>query len=132
MYACLRGDHHDGHSFAPAAVAAGALVAARRPSTCVRPASATSTQLIVDDTRLALGPIAAAVNGDPSTALRVVGITGTNGKTTTSMLVAVDPARRRRPDQRHRHAVGRLHHPGGAGAAGPPRRASAIGATARW
>ena len=33
-------------------------------------------------------PVAAAVNGDPSTALRVVGITGTNGKTTTSMLVA--------------------------------------------
>ncbi len=87
MYACLRGARHDGHSFAPAAVAAGAsslLVDHHLRSADVGDV----TQLIVDDTRLALGPIAAAVHGDPSTALRVVGITGTNGKTTTSMLLA--------------------------------------------
>ena len=87
MYACLRGARHDGHSFAPAAVAAGAsslLVDHHLRSVDVGDV----TQLIVDDTRLALGPVAAAVNGDPSTALRVVGITGTNGKTTTSMLLA--------------------------------------------
>jgi UDP-N-acetylmuramoyl-L-alanyl-D-glutamate--2,6-diaminopimelate ligase len=87
MYACLRGDHHDGHSFAAFAVAAGASsLLVDHP---LRAAGARSVvQLIVDDTRVALGPLAAAVNGDPSTALRVVGITGTNGKTTTSMLVA--------------------------------------------
>ncbi len=87
MYACLRGTNHDGHAFAPAAVAAGAsslLVDHHLRNAEVGDV----TQLIVDDTRLALGPIAAAVNGDPSTALRVVGITGTNGKTTTSMLLA--------------------------------------------
>jgi UDP-N-acetylmuramoyl-L-alanyl-D-glutamate--2,6-diaminopimelate ligase len=87
MYACLRGTHHDGHSFAPAAVAAGAsslLVDHHLRTVDVGDVA----QLIVDDTRLALGPIAAAINGDPSTALRVVGITGTNGKTTTSMLLA--------------------------------------------
>jgi UDP-N-acetylmuramoyl-L-alanyl-D-glutamate--2,6-diaminopimelate ligase len=87
MYACLRGAHHDGHSFAPAAVAAGAsslLVDHHLRSADV----GNVTQLVVDDTRLALGPVAAAVNGDPSTALRVVGVTGTNGKTTTSMLLA--------------------------------------------
>jgi UDP-N-acetylmuramoyl-L-alanyl-D-glutamate--2,6-diaminopimelate ligase len=87
MFACVRGGHHDGHAFAPAAVAAGAtalLVDHPLRAAGVR----TVSQLIVDDTRLALGPLAAAVNGDPSTALRVVGITGTNGKTTTSMLVA--------------------------------------------
>jgi UDP-N-acetylmuramoyl-L-alanyl-D-glutamate--2,6-diaminopimelate ligase len=87
MYACLRGGHHDGHSFAPAAVAAGAsslLVDHRLDG----PEFGDVTQLVVADTRLALGPIAAAVNGDPSTALRVVGVTGTNGKTTTTMLLA--------------------------------------------
>ena len=46
------------------------------------------SQLVVDDTRRALGPVAAAVHGDPSAALRVVGITGTSGKTTTSALIA--------------------------------------------
>ena len=87
MYACLRGAHHDGHSFAAVAVAAGAsslLVDHYLRSADVGHV----TQLVVDDTRLALGPVAAAVNGDPSTSLRVVGITGTNGKTTTSMLLA--------------------------------------------
>jgi UDP-N-acetylmuramoyl-L-alanyl-D-glutamate--2,6-diaminopimelate ligase len=87
MYACLRGERHDGHDFAAGAVAAGAstlLVDHPLPVAGV----AAVAQLVVEDTRRALGPLAAAVHGDPSTALRVVGITGTNGKTTTSMLVA--------------------------------------------
>lgn len=93
MYACLRGEHHDGHTFAPAAVAAGAasllvdhLLADQQvggPGMAAR-----VSQLVVGDTRRALGPVAARVHGDPSTALRVVGITGTNGKTTTSLLIA--------------------------------------------
>ena len=45
-------------------------------------------QLVVDDTRLAMGPVAAAVHGHPSRDLHVVGITGTNGKTTTTHLLA--------------------------------------------
>ena len=87
MFACVRGDHHDGHAFAPAAVAAGAssLLVDHR----LRLGDAGGVaQLIVDDTRLAVGPVAAAIYGDPSTALRVIGITGTNGKTTTSILLA--------------------------------------------
>jgi len=93
MYACLRGRHHDGHTFAPAAVAAGAsslLVDHPLGAQQVGGHEMASrvSQLVVGDTRLALGPVAAAVHGDPSTALRVVGITGTNGKTTTSILVA--------------------------------------------
>ena len=93
MYACLRGEHHDGHMFAPDAVAAGAAsllvdhpLAVEQIGTLAR--AQMVSQLVVDDTRRALGPVAAAVHGDPSTALRVVGITGTNGKTTTSLLVA--------------------------------------------
>lgn len=43
--------------------------------------------LVVDDVRLVLGPVAAAVYGDPSTKLSVVGVTGTSGKTTTGYLL---------------------------------------------
>jgi UDP-N-acetylmuramoyl-L-alanyl-D-glutamate--2,6-diaminopimelate ligase len=86
MYACLRGAQHDGHSFAPVAVAHG--VSSLLVDHHLRVAEVGDvTQLIVDDTRRAIGPIAAAVHGDPSTAMRVIGITGTNGKTTTSMLI---------------------------------------------
>ncbi len=45
-------------------------------------------QIIVDDTRLAVGPASAAAWGDPADRLRMVGITGTNGKTTTAQIVA--------------------------------------------
>ncbi len=83
LYACVRGERHDGHEFAPAALAAGAaaLLVDQRLELDV-------PQLIVPDTRLAMGPLAAAVYGRPSEALTVVGITGTNGKTTTSHLLA--------------------------------------------
>lgn len=87
MFACLRGEHFDGHDFAEAAVAAGAVaLLVDHPLTSVDQAAV--SQLVVDDTRVALGPVAAAVYGNPSTAMRVVGITGTNGKTTTAALLA--------------------------------------------
>ena len=88
MYACLRGERHDGHAFAPDAVARRGVVAARRPPARLRTQVGAVSQLVVDDTRRALGPVAAAVHGDPSAALRVVGITGTSGKTTTTALIA--------------------------------------------
>jgi UDP-N-acetylmuramoyl-L-alanyl-D-glutamate--2,6-diaminopimelate ligase len=87
MYACLRGAAFDGHDFAAQAVAAGGvalLVDHRLPAEVV----GTTPQVVVDDTRLRLGPIAAAVAGHPSRRLVTVGITGTNGKTTTSHLLA--------------------------------------------
>jgi UDP-N-acetylmuramoyl-L-alanyl-D-glutamate--2,6-diaminopimelate ligase len=88
MFACLRGEHHDGHTFATAAVAAGAASLLVDHPLAAAEVGERIGQLVVGDTRVALGPVAAAVNGDPSTAMRVVGITGTNGKTTTSMLMA--------------------------------------------
>ena len=93
MYACLRGEHHDGHVFAPDAVRAGAsslLVDHPLTEKQVGPPELARrvSQLVVGDTRRALGPISAAVHGDPSAALRVVGITGTSGKTTTTALIA--------------------------------------------
>jgi UDP-N-acetylmuramoyl-L-alanyl-D-glutamate--2,6-diaminopimelate ligase len=83
LYACVRGERNDGHEFAPAAVAAGAsaLLVDHRLELDV-------PQLVVGDTRTAMGPVAAAVYGHPSQAMTVVGITGTNGKTTSTHLLA--------------------------------------------
>jgi UDP-N-acetylmuramoyl-L-alanyl-D-glutamate--2,6-diaminopimelate ligase len=91
LYACLRGEHFDGHAFAADAVRAGATaVLTDHPLDLVdgAPAGATVAQIVVDDTRLRLGPIAAEIAGHPSRVLSTVGITGTNGKTTTAALMA--------------------------------------------
>lgn len=87
LFACLPGSRVDGHDFAPAAVSsgAGALLVERR----LDPATVDSVpQLIVDDARRCLGPVAALVHGHPSRGLRTVGITGTNGKTTTAQMLS--------------------------------------------
>jgi UDP-N-acetylmuramoyl-L-alanyl-D-glutamate--2,6-diaminopimelate ligase len=83
LFACVVGTQHDGHAFAPAAVAAGAaaLLVERQLQLPV-------AQLVVDDVRAVLGHVAAAFHGEPSRLLTTVGITGTNGKTTTAHLIA--------------------------------------------
>src|SRR5215210_1480970 len=82
LFFCFPGERTDGHDFAATAVEAGAaaLVVERRLQLDV-------PQATVDDARAAMAPIAAAFNGDPTAELTVVGITGTNGKTTTAFLV---------------------------------------------
>lgn len=87
LYACLPGAAFDGHDFAADAVAAGAaalLVDHLLGSEIV----GDTPQILVDDTRLRLGPLASVVAGSPSRSLTTVGITGTNGKTTTAHLLA--------------------------------------------
>ncbi|MFK7918310.1 MAG: UDP-N-acetylmuramoyl-L-alanyl-D-glutamate--2,6-diaminopimelate ligase [Ilumatobacter sp.] len=84
LFVCLRGASFDGHDHARAAVDAGAvalLVDHRLTDVDV-------AQIIVDDTRRAVGPAAASAWGEPATALKMIGITGTNGKTTTAQIVA--------------------------------------------
>ena len=83
MFACVVGQRSDGHQFAPDAVEAGA-----RSLLCERPLDLPVSQLIVTSVRRALGPVADGLNGHPSRALKVVGVTGTNGKTTTCGLVS--------------------------------------------
>ena len=85
VFACFRGDRSDGHSYGAQAVSNGAtalLVDHELSDVGDVP------QLIVNDTRLAVGPAAAAAWGDPSERLTTIGITGTNGKTTTAQIVA--------------------------------------------
>jgi UDP-N-acetylmuramoyl-L-alanyl-D-glutamate--2,6-diaminopimelate ligase len=79
---CVQGERSDGHEFAPKAVEAGtsALVVER-------PLDLEVAQVLVEDARAAMAPIAATFNGYPTSELTVVGITGTNGKTTTAFLV---------------------------------------------
>ena len=92
LFCALVGDNHDGHDFAAAAAGAGAAaLVVERP---VRPAL---PQVLVDDARAALGPLALAAAGSPQEHLDVVGVTGTNGKTTVTWLLSaiLDTAGRR-------------------------------------
>lgn len=87
LFACIRGAGHDGHDFAGEAIERGAvalLVEAPVPG----PVSGPVPNLVVPSVRAALGPAAAEVHGHPSRRLKLVGVTGTNGKTTTVHLLA--------------------------------------------
>src|SRR5919198_6459244 len=79
---CVPGARADGHDFAAAAVDAGAvaLVVERRLEVAV-------PQLVVSDARAAMAPAADEFFGRPTEELEVVGVTGTNGKTTTTFLL---------------------------------------------
>ncbi len=81
-FACVVGQRVDGHDFAAAAVRDGASVVLVE-----RELPLDVTQIVVTDVRRAMGPAAAVVHGRPSRALRLVGITGTNGKTTTTQML---------------------------------------------
>jgi UDP-N-acetylmuramoyl-L-alanyl-D-glutamate--2,6-diaminopimelate ligase len=86
-FACVRGQRADGHEFAPDAVAAGTRLLVVDHELHVE-SGAPLAQIIVDDVRAALGWLAAEISGNPSRRLTVVGVTGTNGKTTTVALLA--------------------------------------------
>jgi UDP-N-acetylmuramoyl-L-alanyl-D-glutamate--2,6-diaminopimelate ligase len=83
LFVCISGTQHDGHDFASAALSSGALallVERLLPLEC--------PQILVSDTRLCVGEFAAALYGHPGDSLLLVGVTGTNGKTTTAQLIA--------------------------------------------
>jgi UDP-N-acetylmuramoyl-L-alanyl-D-glutamate--2,6-diaminopimelate ligase len=82
VFVAIRGEEHDGHDYVAGAIAAGARAVVVERDLAVRGAA----RIRVADTRVALSRLAARFFGDPSSRLRVVGITGTNGKTTTAHL----------------------------------------------
>ncbi|MEA2597968.1 MAG: UDP-N-acetylmuramoyl-L-alanyl-D-glutamate--2,6-diaminopimelate ligase [Thermomicrobiales bacterium] len=82
LFVAIPGGHFDGHAFISDAVARGAVaVMAERDAPEGLPA------ILAADTRQTLPPVAATFFGRPSLELGVIGITGTDGKTTTSYLV---------------------------------------------
>lgn len=85
LFVALRGEHTDGHRFVLQAIERGAA-AVLVEQLCDVPAHVTS--VVVPDSARALSQIADAFYGTPSRDLAVVGITGTNGKTTTSQMTA--------------------------------------------
>jgi UDP-N-acetylmuramoyl-L-alanyl-D-glutamate--2,6-diaminopimelate ligase len=82
LFVCIKGRSFDGHQFAKQAVASGAvaLVAERKVDVDV-------PQLIVKNARYAMPVLASHFFHYPSNELKVIGITGTNGKTTTSYII---------------------------------------------
>jgi UDP-N-acetylmuramoyl-L-alanyl-D-glutamate--2,6-diaminopimelate ligase len=82
LFCCVPGQQFDGHGYAAEAVAAGAVALL-----VDHPLEIAVPQIVVDDVRRALGPISNAFFARPSDAMAVVGITGTNGKTTTAHLL---------------------------------------------
>jgi UDP-N-acetylmuramoyl-L-alanyl-D-glutamate--2,6-diaminopimelate ligase len=82
LFCCIRGRNHDGHDHAAAAVNDGAVALL-----VDRPVPVAVTQVRVEHVRGAMGPIAARFYGAPSREMRVLGVTGTNGKTTTTYLL---------------------------------------------
>ena len=82
LFFCVTGFQRDGHDFASEAVERGAVALVVE-----RPLGLGVPEVLVDSARAAMGPAAARFYGDPTQELRVVGITGTNGKTTTAFLV---------------------------------------------
>jgi UDP-N-acetylmuramoyl-L-alanyl-D-glutamate--2,6-diaminopimelate ligase len=82
LFCCIRGAATDGHRFADDAVRAGAAALL-----CDHSLSTSVPEVRVPDTRRAMAPLAATFYGHPSRSMRVIGITGTNGKTTTVRLV---------------------------------------------
>jgi UDP-N-acetylmuramoyl-L-alanyl-D-glutamate--2,6-diaminopimelate ligase len=81
LFFCVSGFQTDGHEFAPRAVARGAVALVVE-----RPLGLGVPEVLVESARAAMGPAAARFNGDPTARLRVVGVTGTNGKTTTAFI----------------------------------------------
>jgi UDP-N-acetylmuramoyl-L-alanyl-D-glutamate--2,6-diaminopimelate ligase len=82
LFFCVRGFQSDGHDHAPRAVANGAAALVVE-----RPLGLGVPEVVVASARAAMAPVAARFFGDPTSELRVVGVTGTNGKTTTAYLL---------------------------------------------
>jgi UDP-N-acetylmuramoyl-L-alanyl-D-glutamate--2,6-diaminopimelate ligase len=89
LFVAISGVDVDGHSFIPQAVRRGAsAIVGEREPTEVFPSRAPVPYIPVVDSRAALAHLSAAWNGFPARKMRMIGVTGTDGKTTTVRLIA--------------------------------------------
>jgi UDP-N-acetylmuramoyl-L-alanyl-D-glutamate--2,6-diaminopimelate ligase len=82
IFCCIEGEKSDGHRYVEAAEAAGAAAIVRE-----RPVESRLPALRVDSTRGIMGALASLVYGEPSSKLLMMGVTGTNGKSTTTYIL---------------------------------------------
>ncbi|MBV9865923.1 MAG: UDP-N-acetylmuramoyl-L-alanyl-D-glutamate--2,6-diaminopimelate ligase [Abitibacteriaceae bacterium] len=87
-FVCIRGQQRDGHEFIPQALERGATTIVADNEAAVKALPAGITGVLVPDTRLALAGLACEFYSNPSREMLLVGITGTNGKTTVAHLIA--------------------------------------------
>ena len=81
LFCCIKGENSDGHEYAKVAENSGACA-----FLCEREINSPLPQIIVENVREFLGEVAALVYGNPCEKLLMVGVTGTNGKTTTTYI----------------------------------------------
>ena len=81
VFVCVEGNHFDGHAFAAQAIEHGAACVVARKDTGVSP------QILVKDPRAVYGLLCGNLHGNPARKLTLVGVTGTNGKTTIACLL---------------------------------------------
>ena len=82
LFICLKGEHTDGHNFAQMAYENGVKI-----FVCERKLDCEAMQIIVPSTRLIIAKISALLYDNPSQKFNLIGITGTNGKTTVTHLI---------------------------------------------
>ena len=82
IFACVRGEHTDGHRFAENAVRDGAVALI-----CDHRLPLDVPQIVVRDVRASMSAVAAILAGRPALGMTMIGLTGTNGKTTTAYLL---------------------------------------------
>ncbi len=82
LFICISGENHDGHNFAAQVIDKGtvALVVERKLDLDIG-------QILVEDTKKAVSSIASKFYDNPSESMKVIGITGTNGKTTSTYIL---------------------------------------------
>ena len=83
IFCCVKGSRHDGHDYASEAVRKGA-----KALLCERPLGSGVPEAITPDVRGAMARMSAVLHGRPSQRIDVIGITGTNGKTTVAAMLA--------------------------------------------
>ena len=83
LFICIKGGDFDGHSFCKTAEQYGAVAII-----CQRKVETNLTQIMVEDTRIAMSVIASNFYNNPEKEVKIIGVTGTNGKTTTVQLIS--------------------------------------------